>query len=59
MGDSYGDRDRPLGEQQRSMSYNNPPAVKRGVGPSDYSGPSEPRRGDEGYNKPLDDEIPF
>jgi len=58
MADSYGDRDRPLGEQQRSMSYNNPP--KRGIGPSDYTGPSEPRRGeDQGYNKPLEDEIPF
>lgn len=59
MSDSYGQHDRPLGEHQRSMSYDGPPQQqRRGVGPGDYSGPSEPRRGD-GYSKQLDDEIPF
>lgn len=60
VADSYGQHDRPLGEHQRSMSYDGPPQQqqRRGVGPGDYSGPSEPRRG-EGYNKQLDDEVPF
>ena len=59
MADSYGQHDRPLGEPQRSRCDAGPPQQqRRGVGPGDYSGPSEPRRGD-GYSKQLDDEIPF
>lgn len=34
---------------------------RMGVGPGDYKGPSTPRRGEgsRGYDKTLDDEIPF
>lgn len=47
-GDSYGDED-----EAPSQSYG-----KRGVGPGDYRGPSEPKRG--GYaDKMLDEDIPF
>lgn len=54
--DHYQD-DRDHGFEQRG-SAGQSSGGRMGVGPEDYRGPTTPRRG-EGFNKTLDDEIPF